>query len=138
MNIKQAAAMLGVSDAKQVHILSALIQTYPEIKTSNWKASALKSFANREDAESVASVINDVDLLPDGFVIDDDEDGLLFFEVEVHSPMSGDKLRKYGKLAIDLACYEINFSLLTVNKYGHINKVDLLPYYADWLKRSVQ
>ena len=140
MNVKQVSQLLGVSDVKQVHVLSALLDSYPEVKTANWKTDALKEFSQHEDSGPLSDVLSEMNYLPDAFSIHKENDLLemTFFEVEIHSPMAGDKLRSYGKFAIDLGYYDVQFSLMTVNKYGHINEVDLLPYYADWLRKDVQ
>jgi hypothetical protein len=135
-----SGSIIGPSDAKQVHILDVLTTTFPEIQTKNWRAAMLKAFQGHEDFEGLQVAIERMDLLPDAFVIfkEEDEEGIIFFEVEVHSPMSGDKLRTYGKFLIDLAFYDVRFSVITVNKYGHANTIDLLPYYRDWLRMYVK
>jgi hypothetical protein len=141
MDVKQASQQyVGISDVKQAHVLQALLDTYPEIKTKNWKTETIAEFCNHEDIADIQALVDRVDLIPDGFAIhhDEDEESLIFFEVEIHSPMSGDKLRTYGKMAIDFGYYDIGFNVMTVNKYGNVNKVDLLPYYVDWLKKEVQ
>ncbi len=136
MDVKQAHSYVGVSDVKQVHVLEALTTTYPEIQRLDWKSTTFEAFIGDEDEDEIFGLLEAIKFIPDGYVVDPKERELYFFEVEIHSPMSGEKLRTYGKMAIDLAYYDINFVVMTINKYGHIQAVDLLPYYADWLQRD--
>lgn len=67
---------------------------------------------------------------PDAYALDVKAGFLHFFEIEVYNPMTTAKLKAYGRLMMNLNYYGIEFAVLVVNKYGHINTVDLLPYYA--------
>jgi hypothetical protein len=128
---------------KQEQVLQALCLQYPEIKRQRWRKTVCEVMqpivdgAEDEDGEFEEMVMG-LSLVPDGYAIHLDEQELLFFEVEVHSPMSTRKLRSYGNFMIDLAGLGIGFAVLTVNKHGHINEVDLMPHYASWLAEVSQ
>jgi hypothetical protein len=126
------------ANVKQEAVLHALCLQYPEIKRLRWRQAVLETMqalAEPEEDEpgEFMEFVMGLNLVPDGYAIHLDERELLFFEVEVHSPMSGKKLQSYGKFAIDLAGLGIGFGVLSVNKHGHINEVDLMPHYASWL-----
>lgn len=127
----------GFSSVKQAHVLAALRATYPEIRVKGWKAVVIKDLPLQDtefdSAEEFAEMVMAVPFIPDGFVVEPEPRDLVFFEVEVTHPMSADKLRAYGKLAIDMAAFDVNFAVLVYNKYGHCSAVDLVPYYGDWL-----
>jgi hypothetical protein len=74
--------------------------------------------------------------IPDAFIIDKAEMLLHFFEIEVYNPMTNGKLEAYGWLTTDMAAHGIDFGVYVVNKYGHINRVDLLPHYVRALQRA--
>lgn len=127
----------GFSNVKQAQVLAALRATYPEIRVNGWKSAVIKDLppldTEFDSVEEFAQMVMAVPFIPDGFVIESEPRDLVFFEVEVTHPMSADKLRNYGKLAIDMAAFDVNFAVLVYNKYGHCNVVDLVPYYGDWL-----
>ena len=137
----QAQVDEGVSRVRQTEVLLALIVQYPEIQTAEWKNRVVE-FMTPSDEEfdepgRFAEIVRELPLIPDGFVMNSPKE-LIFFEVEITSPMSESKLHQYGKFAIDIANFDIGFSVLVVNKYGHINEVDLLPHYAAWLATGRQ
>lgn len=113
-------------------MINALLESIPAARAKGWRKATMEAFASDEDHE-FHPLLTGLKLIPDAYVIERDERELHFFEVEVCSPMSRHKLRSYGKFAIDLAYYEINFALFTVNQHGHLYGVDLMPHYADWL-----
>lgn len=127
----------GFSEVKQAHIMHALLASYPEIRTNRWKRSVIAELPvldhEFDSPEIFAAMVMAVPFVPDGFVIEPEPRDLVFFEVEVTHPMSADKLRAYGKLAIDMAAFDVNFAVMVYNKYGHCSTVDLMPHYADWL-----
>ena len=122
-----------IGDARQEQVLAALLMTYPALQTKNWRAAVAAAFQD-EDPDFL-DMIGRQWIIPDAFAIHKELREIVLFEVEVHSPMSGDKLRSLGKLAIDCAYYGIQIAVMVVNKHGHVNPVDLLPHYRDWLAR---
>jgi hypothetical protein len=125
-------------DRKQEHILLALCNTYPEVQRQGWRLATITAFAALDDVQACdgdfEALVRELRYVPDGYVIGPSE--LHFFEVEVHSPMSAAKLRAYGHFAIGCAFYGISFAVFSVNQHGHINEVDLLPHYAEWLEEA--
>lgn len=122
-------------ETNQSDILRILTDTYPEIRRSSWRHCAIEAFADLEGGDNIREAIQAVRYEPDAFVIDKKARELLFFEVEVYSVLKKPKLQTYAAFSMELAGY-VTFALLTVNKHGHINTIDLLPHYADWLKEN--
>lgn len=130
--------MSQTSAVLQSGVLLALTNTYPELKRSQWRKDAKALLPIIQENEGFPNdfidVINDMPLIPDAFVVNKDDLSILFFEVEIYSPMNQNKLMTYGRLKADLAAFGVCFCVLVVNQYGHINEVDLMPYYAEWLE----
>lgn len=130
--------MSKTTTTKQKHVLDALVATYPNLLRKGWRKQIVLSLPPTEDSDGdsdeFASFISDFELEPDAVALEPELREVIFFEVEVHHLMSDAKLKRYGKLAIDFLAYEIHFGLMTVNKHGHINEIDLLPHYGEWLK----
>jgi hypothetical protein len=85
------------------------------------------------DAEDFQVAVNGLAFVPDGYIIYPETRELHFFEVEVTSPMSKEKLESYGAFVGTMHTYWVDFEVYTVNQHGHINRVDLLLHYGDWL-----
>lgn len=119
------------------HILAALRAHAPGLQVGKWRAAARDAFlmASRRGGSprGFADTIARVRMEPDAFVIDKAARSLHFFEIEVYNPMTRAKLQTYARLVTDLDSFEIEFAVYVVNKYGHINPVDLLPHYVEWL-----
>ncbi|MGJ7497511.1 hypothetical protein ACSFA8_20885 [Variovorax sp. RT4R15] len=130
--------MSKTTTTKQAHVLDALIATYPHLLRKGWRKQIALSIPPTEDsdgdAEEFAAFISDLELEPDAVALEPELREVIFFEVEVHNLMSDAKLQRYGKLAIDFLAFEIHFGVMTVNKHGHINEIDMLPHYGAWLK----
>lgn len=125
---------------KQAHVLDSLLLAYPNLLRKGWRAQILHLLPPTDeadgDAEEFAEFVSGFDLEPDAVAIEPELRELIFFEIEVHNLMSDHKLKRYGKLAIDLGAFDIKFGLMTVNKHGHINEINVLPHYAAWLKEA--
>jgi hypothetical protein len=123
---------------KQRDVLDSLLIAYPNLLRKGWRQQIRLALPPLNDADGDAEEFNEFldgfTLEPDAVAIDTDVRELIFFEVEVHSLMSDAKLKLYGKFAIDLIAFDIVFGLMTVNKHGHINAIDVLPHYVQWIK----
>ncbi len=121
-------------------ILSALQTQYPEVKTGGWRRAVRAALSEHLHREGIPQDFNEMveafRFEPDAYVVNAEEAFVHFFEVEVYNPMTAEKLRSYGRLMIDMEFHGIEFAVLVVNKYGHINTVDLLPYYAESLRAA--
>ena len=73
----------------------------------------------------------------DGYVIDWNERRIDVFEVEDTHRITDKKLAQYAMLAVSLEEYEIMMELFVVNRYGHINKIELMPYYLKHLGNTI-
>lgn len=126
------------TSVKQAHVLDALVAAYPNLIRKGWRTKILEQLppidSSDFDEEEFAEFVREFSLEPDAVAIEADLRELIFFEVEVHNLMSDQKLKRYGKLAVDLISFDITFGLMTVNKHGHINEINVLPHYAAWLK----
>lgn len=115
-------------------ILLALQASIPTVRTGRWREAAVAELTlgtrrhglPRDFVETVRAFKK---FIPDAYLIDKEERCLHFFEIEIFNPMREAKLDAYGWFATDMAGFGIDFGVYTVNKYGHINRVDLLPYY---------
>ena len=116
-----------------------LLSSYPNIQRGRWRTRVVAELcgadADPDEADNLRESIMGLRYEPDAFVIEKELKELLFFEVEVYSVLKEKKLQAYAAFMMELAGY-VKFGLLTVNKHGHINTFDLLPYYADWLKEN--
>ena len=120
------------------HVLDWLREAVPHLRTGRWREAAVRELTwgvrRLGPPRDFAALIRGFRAFePDAYVVDRAERDLHFFEIEVYNPMAHDKLLAYGKMQTDMAYYGIDFGVYVVNKYGHINRVDLLPYYAEWL-----
>lgn len=118
-------------------VLAALQQAYPEVVTGGWRQAVWRSLrmASRAgEPREFVGMIRDCRFEPDAYVVNASERFLHFFEVEVYNPMTAGKLSAYAKMWSDMAYYGVEFAVLVVNKYGHINSVPMQPYYFEWIK----
>lgn len=124
--------------ALQGELIESLIAQIPGVGTKRWADAACAAFLDAEEVigaeEDFRAAIYDLKQMPDAYVIHKDTMELHFFEVEVTHHMDLHKLEQYAKFLTDMDFYGISFGLFTVNQYGHINEVHLLPYYVSWLK----
>ena len=123
------------------HVLASLRESIPTLRTGRWRDAAVRELTLGvrrlgSPREFVALVREFRAFEPDAYIVDRAERDLHFFEIEVYNPMAHDKLLAYGKMQTDMAYYGIDFGVYVANKYGHINRVDLLPYYAQWLREN--
>lgn len=120
--------------------LDAFLEDNPDARTQRWRNAVKRSFAALEDVaafqDDFHGMLDKIRFVPDAYIINTAENYLHFIEVEVFSPMSPRKLQHYGKMAIDLNFYGIDFGVYTINQHGHIEAVDLLPHYVAWIKDS--
>lgn len=123
-------------------ILAALLKQHPEVRpAAGWRdaaAAALTLGARRHGLprDFVSTVRAFRRFVPDAYALDRTARELHFFEIEVYNPMTSAKLQAYGRLQTDMAAFGVDFQVLVVNKYGHVNRVDLLPYYAASLRAA--
>lgn len=141
MNVAQAAQLLGVSERApetlQAHVLDALVKTYPNIQRHGWRSKIMEAFAGHAEAHEMQISLERVRYEPDAFAIDMEHSEVVLFEVEVRSVLKRQKMQAYAALMIELAG-AIKVVLLTVNQHGHINAIDLMPHYADWLQENTK
>jgi hypothetical protein len=139
---KQLGNLRGYTSRLQKPMVDLLITTYPQLRTTRWRNAVEEAF--REVAADVGidedfrPMLDGVPYIPDAYFCDVENNELHFFEVEISHLLSGEKLRAYGKFAIDLAAFGVNLALFTVNKHGHINAVDLVPAYGEYLLLASQ
>lgn len=155
MNATQAAAVLSKRKTMnhreprgstahlrtlQQPVVDTLLASIPGTRTRGWREAVLTELpcTEDEDSEDFRAVVLALTLIPDAYLINKDERELHFFEVEVTSPMSLAKLQAYAVFLTVMDYYRVEFAVFTVNQHGHINQVDLLPHYWDWLKRQQQ
>jgi hypothetical protein len=126
-------------EVTQEVVMRALQATYPNVQRGMWRTRVIDALCGElsdpDESDNLRESIMGLRYEPDAFVIEKDLGELIFFEVEVYSLLKQKKLQAYAAFSMELAGY-IKFALLTVNKHGHINAIDLLPYYADWLKEN--
>jgi hypothetical protein len=128
---------MGMTRSPRGEILSQSVverlgRAIPDLRTARWRDAALKELTygvrHLGSPRDFASLVREfAQFVPDAYRIDRDARCLHFFEIEVYNPMRHAKLHAYGKLQTDMAYYGIDFGVYVVNKYGHINRVDLLP-----------
>lgn len=121
-------------------ILQALMDKHPEIQKGRWRRAVWTAFrwrsrfggSPREFMEGLTAIRME----PDAYVINLAEPSLIFFEVEIYNPMRDAKMLQWGRLALDLDYFGIAFSVLVVNKYGHVNEVPVYEHYAQRVEQS--
>jgi len=118
-------------------VLLALKDTFPEVRAGRWREAVIASFLFRSRQggapRDFVRMVETFRFEPDAFAIYKGEGALSFFEIEIYNPMTDEKLEAYGKLVTDLHFYGIALEVYTINRYGHMNQVDLLHHYARWL-----
>lgn len=119
----------------QEDILQLLIQTYPNLKRGQWRKEVVEAFGDTEESDLLQECVRGLRYEPDAYAIEKELGELVFFEVEVTSLLKRDKLQAYAAFAMELAGI-VTFGVMTVNKHGHINHIDLLPHYAAWLEEN--
>lgn len=122
----------------QEAVMPLLLEHIPGTRTKRWREAVLSEMMGLPEIvhaeDDFRTLIRRMVLVPDAYLINMDVPELHFFEVEVSSPMSRDKLQTYAKFLTDLHFYGIEFACFTVNQHGHINEVHLFPHYLDWLE----
>jgi hypothetical protein len=119
-------------------VLQALKQTLPEVRSGRWREAVLSAFLFRSRQggapRDFVALVNGFRYEPDAYATYKSDGGLSFFEIEIYNPMTDEKLEAYGKLVTDLHWHGIALEVYTINRYGHMNQVDLLPHYVRWLE----
>lgn len=67
-------------------------------------------------------------VIPDAFEVDEDNETIVAYEVEVGGRMSVDKMHRYANLWWVLDEYEWTLRLVIVDRFGHRNDVDLCEW----------
>jgi len=124
-----------MAEILQEDVLRMLIQTYPNLKRGQWRKEIVGAFGDTEESDILRECVQGLRYEPDAYAIEKELRELVFFEVEVTSTLKLEKLRSYAAFAMDLAGI-VTFALMTVNKHGHINTIDLLHHYAAWLEEN--
>lgn len=103
-------------------IVESLLGTYPR--------TLAKGF-NREIARALPGVSEPplTRRVPDAFAFYGGGKMVDIFEVEVTSGLTEAALADYAALVVDLSFYDIEARLFVVNRFGHINEVDTIPWY---------
>ena len=119
----------------QEDILQLLLQTYPNLKPGQWRKEFMQAFGDLEESDILRECVERMRYEPDAYAVEKELGELVFFEVEVTSLLKRAKLQSYAAFAMELAGI-VTFGVMTVNKHGHINHIDLLPHYAAWLEEN--
>lgn len=122
-----------MAEILQEQVLQLLLQTYPNLKRGQWRQEVMQAFGGLEGADILRGCVEGLRYEPDAYAIEKELGELVFFEVEVTSTLKLEKLQDYAAFAIELAGI-VTFAVMTVNKHGHINEIDLLPHYQSWLE----
>lgn len=124
-----------MTEILQEQVLQLLLQTYPNLRRGQWRQEVMQAFDDSDQAAIIRECVEGMRYEPDAYAIEQELGELVFFEVEVTSTLKRAKLQAYGAFAMELAGI-VTFGVLTVNKHGHINTIDLLPHYAAWLEEN--
>jgi len=88
------------------------------LSTARFMESVIK--AARLDATDTRESVSPA-LIPDAYKIDRSSRTVEAYEVEVTSPVTGDKLERFAALAWELDCEEWDLRLFIVNRFGHVS-----------------
>lgn len=106
-------------------IVAALQATYPSVCKGRFLDALMEAFPDYAiDASRFTRV-------PDAYAIRVGDREVDLFEVEVTHPLPVHTLRDIAKLWFELDALAIQLSLYVVSRYGHINAVDLRPWYYE-------
>lgn len=83
----------------------------------------------REIAERLDEDLSDFRRVPDAFVVRDGD--IDVFEVECTHPLPRETLADWCRLWSALDFHGIELALYVVNRYGHINQVNLMFYWQE-------
>lgn len=104
------------------------------LSTARFMESVIK--AARLDATDTRESVSPA-LIPDAYKIDRSSRTVEAYEVEVTSPVTGDKLERFAALAWELDCEEWDLRLFIVNRFGHVSPpVDLLTVWHGSLREA--
>ena len=117
---------------KQSAVLEALCAQYPQIRRAGFMKALRGAFPSIVEAE-----LDDFARVPDGFVVRAEDDEVDVFEVEITHPLDDRSMRDFAFFWAALDSLEVGMRLHVVNRYGHINEVDLAAYYYHAIKAEV-
>ena len=133
--VRGSVVKARMPEVMQEDILQLLIQTYLNLKRGQWRKEVLEALATRKNQTPPrnASEACATSRMP---AIEKELGELVFFEVEVKSPQAG-QAPGHAAFAMELAGI-VTFGVLTVNKHGHINTIDLHRHTTrpGWRKTS--
>jgi hypothetical protein len=115
---------------------TALLAKHPEIRIRGFSEALRKYVAERRpdaDEEDLDNFREGLGLVPDGYVLCDDEDAVIIFEIEVLHPVYKKAARVYD-LFWGLDAVGIGLSIITVDAYGRLaplSPLQLVQYIAD-------
>jgi len=113
----------------QERILGLLCAQYTQLR----RLHMAREVSSLDDDTDFREMVSAIKRRPDAFAIYPDERRVDFFEVEVTHRMGEAKLYDYAKLVTDMDYYGVELNVYVVNQYGHVNRLDLFPYYIDSL-----
>jgi hypothetical protein len=121
---------------KGVHknVKLGLMAKYPQVKSEGF-ARAICAAVGHEDIDP-EYFRKPVRVVPDGYALSQDERVIDVFEIEILYLLSDRKLEHYAKMMVDLDCYDWTLNVFVVSRHGHINQIDLRPWYYKWLSRA--
>lgn len=105
-------------------LVSALKAERPEPQTRSFVRALREAFPEVGGDEPVA-----FNRVPDGYVIRKESREVDLFEAEATHPLSKRATEDICRLWFDLDGASIRLSLYIVNRFGHVNQVDLEPWY---------
>ena len=107
-------------------MVAALRNEHPEIQTGG------KLIANLEGAfPGVCDDLRWFRRIPDAYAIRVEEREVDIFEVEVTHPIPLSTVKDLAGLWFDLDSLDIEMACYVINRYGHINRLDLCAWYPE-------
>lgn len=108
-----------------------LTEQYPQVKTGKLAARAIsETFPELEDVP--------FDCVPDGIVIDAEDRRIDLFEAEVTHPIPRSAMWAICDLWVACDNAGIALNLFVVNRYGHVNQMDIAPWYLALLQERTE
>lgn len=71
--------------------------------------------------------------IPDLYLVDPERRNVVAFEVEVGSPLNGDRLLEWGRLWGDLDSLDWTLGLVVVDRFGERHVPNLTRLYFAWI-----
>lgn len=127
--------------------ISALCKSNPEIKTKGFKKETVQSLWRNHtedrpiDMEALESWQDQINFIPDAFLIDDNNRIVVCYEVEVNHPLTKNKskkLRQYINAWWILDYQYWDLQLVSYDGYGNPRIVDILDVERAMIMRDIR